>query len=68
MRLGAKGERIRGRRQDRPTPLQDATPLTVGQEMSGWASLLARDIERLKQSLDGLYRPSPSAARRSAPA
>src|SRR5712692_128757 len=37
------------------THLQDATPLTVGQEMSGWASLLARDIERLEQSLDGLY-------------
>src|SRR5882724_5896454 len=26
------------------THLQDATPLTVGQEMSGWASLLERDI------------------------
>src|ERR1700730_1311961 len=25
------------------THLQDATPLTVGQEMSGWASLLERD-------------------------
>jgi fumarate hydratase, class II len=37
------------------THLQDATPLTVGQEMSGWASLLERDIERLKMSLDGLY-------------
>ena len=37
------------------THLQDATPLTVGQEMSGWASLLARDIERVKQGLDGLY-------------
>jgi fumarate hydratase class II len=37
------------------THLQDATPLTVGQEMSGWASLLARDIERLHQVLDGLY-------------
>ncbi len=37
------------------THLQDATPLTVEQEMSGWASLLARDIERLKQSADGLY-------------
>ncbi len=37
------------------THLQDATPLTVGQEMSGWASLLARDVERLKQGLDGLY-------------
>jgi fumarate hydratase class II len=29
------------------THLQDATPLTVGQEMSGWASLLERDVERL---------------------
>lgn len=37
------------------THLQDATPLTVGQEMSGWANLLARDIERLRQALDGLY-------------
>jgi fumarate hydratase class II len=37
------------------THLQDATPLTVGQEMSGWASLLERDVERLKQTLSGLY-------------
>src|SRR2546423_537738 len=28
------------------THLQDATPLTVGQEMSGWASLLERDAVR----------------------
>src|SRR5438105_2644167 len=37
------------------THLQDATLLTVGQEMSGWASLLERDIERLRLALDGLY-------------
>jgi fumarate hydratase class II len=37
------------------THLQDATPLTVGQEMSGWASLIERDIERLKLVLPGLY-------------
>jgi len=37
------------------THLQDATPLTVGQEISGWTSLLARDIARLQQGLDGLY-------------
>ncbi len=37
------------------THLQDATPLTVGQEMSGWASLLERDIERLRMVLPGLY-------------
>src|SRR5262245_22094295 len=37
------------------THLQDATPLTVGQEMSGWASLIERDIERLKAALPGLF-------------
>jgi fumarate hydratase, class II len=37
------------------THLQDATPLTVGQEMGGWASLLDRDVERLRQVLPGLY-------------
>jgi fumarate hydratase class II len=35
--------------------LQDATPLTVGQEFGGWASLIERDIERLKMVLDGLF-------------
>ena len=37
------------------THLMDATPLTVGQEMSGWANQLERDIARLKQVLPGLY-------------
>jgi fumarate hydratase class II len=37
------------------THLQDATPLTVGQEMSGWASLLDRDIDRMNATLPGLY-------------
>jgi fumarate hydratase, class II len=37
------------------THLMDATPLTVGQEISGWVSLLDRDIERLKFVLPGLY-------------
>ncbi|HLL73204.1 MAG TPA: class II fumarate hydratase [Pyrinomonadaceae bacterium] len=37
------------------THLQDATPLTVGQEMGGWASLVERDIERLEMVLPGLY-------------
>jgi len=36
------------------THLQDATPLTVGQEMSGWASLIERDIERLESAMPGL--------------
>jgi fumarate hydratase, class II len=37
------------------THLMDATPLTVGQEMSGWVSLLDRDIARLEAVLPGLY-------------
>jgi fumarate hydratase class II len=37
------------------THLQDATPLTLGQEIGGWASLLARDIARIHLTLDGLY-------------
>ena len=37
------------------THLQDATPLTVGQEMSGWASLVERDIERMRMALPGLF-------------
>src|SRR4026208_1709380 len=36
------------------THLQDATPLTVDQEMGGWASLVERDVERLKLALPGL--------------
>src|SRR5688572_28180598 len=36
------------------THLQDATPLTVGQEFGGWATLLTRDIDRLKAVLPGL--------------
>lgn len=37
------------------THLQDATPLTLGQEMSGWTNLLLRDIARMRIALDGLY-------------
>jgi len=36
------------------THLQDATPMTVGQEFGGWVSLLTRDIERLKAVMPGL--------------
>src|SRR5229473_3838170 len=37
------------------THLQDATPLTLGQEFSGWVSLLDRDIARLRDTLQDLY-------------
>src|SRR5271165_1893707 len=36
------------------THLQDATPLTVGQEFSGWVSLLDRDGARIAMTQDGL--------------
>ncbi len=38
------------------THLQDATPLTLGQEWSGYAGMLADDIERLEGTLKGVYR------------
>jgi fumarate hydratase class II len=37
------------------THLQDAVPLTVGQEFSGWVSLLDRDLERVVQAQSELY-------------
>src|SRR5579862_1169492 len=37
------------------THLMDATPLTLGQEMSGWAAQLAFAEAGLTRSLDGLY-------------
>src|SRR5215813_5697949 len=37
------------------THLQDAVPLTVGQEWSGWATQLRDASVRLAQSLDGLH-------------
>jgi len=37
------------------THLQDATPLTLGQEFSGYVNQLDRDIVRCNEALDGLY-------------
>lgn len=37
------------------THLQDATPLMLSQEFSGYVSLLERGIARIEQALDGLY-------------
>lgn len=34
------------------THLQDATPLTLGQEISGWARMLERDYEMISHSVD----------------
>jgi fumarate hydratase class II len=38
------------------THMQDATPITLGQEWSGYAGMLADDLERLQDALKGVYR------------
>ena len=38
------------------THMQDATPLTLGQEWSGYAGVLADDLDRLEDALKGVYR------------
>jgi fumarate hydratase class II len=38
------------------THMQDATPLTLGQEISGYVGMLDDDLERLEQALRGVYR------------
>ena len=53
--LDAKAKEFAGIVKIGRTHLQDATPLTVGQEFSGWVSLLDRDLLRIAQALDGLY-------------
>src|SRR6201993_2835739 len=38
------------------THMQDATPLTLGQEWSGYAAMLSDDLERIELALPGIYR------------
>ena len=38
------------------THMQDATPLTLGQEWSGYAAMLTDDLERIESALPGIYR------------
>src|SRR6202045_1474600 len=38
------------------THMQDATPLTLGQEWSGYAGMLADNLERIAAALTGVYR------------
>jgi fumarate hydratase class II len=53
--LDAKAKEFGGIVKIGRTHLQDATPLTVEQEFSGWVSLLNRDMERINDALRGLY-------------
>ena len=54
--IAAKAEEWRDIVKIGRTHLQDATPLTLGQEWSGYASMLSDDIERLEAALPGIYR------------
>ena len=38
------------------THMQDATPLTLGQEWSGYAAMLDENVERLEDTLKAIYR------------
>jgi fumarate hydratase class II len=38
------------------THMQDATPLTYGQEWSGYAGMLSDDLDRIENALKGVYR------------
>jgi fumarate hydratase class II len=38
------------------THMQDATPLTLGQEWSGYAGMLADNLARIEDALEGVYR------------
>ena len=53
--LDAKAKEFAGIVKIGRTHLQDATPLTVGQEFSGYVNLLDRDGGRIAMALDGLY-------------
>jgi fumarate hydratase class II len=38
------------------THMQDATPLTLGEEWSGYAGMLADNVQRMEDALKGVYR------------
>ena len=38
------------------THMQDATPITLGQEWSGYAGMLADNLKRIEDALSGVYR------------
>ena len=53
--IAAKAESWSGIVKIGRTHMQDATPLTLGQEWSGYAAMLADDLERLEGALTGVY-------------
>ncbi len=54
--IGEKARRWRDIIKIGRTHMQDATPLTLGQEFSGYAGMLDDNLERLEHSLKGVFR------------
>ncbi|HEY0791795.1 MAG TPA: class II fumarate hydratase [Chthoniobacterales bacterium] len=54
--IDAKAEEWKGIVKIGRTHMQDATPLTLGQEWSGYAGMLADNLERIEDALKGVYR------------
>jgi fumarate hydratase, class II len=54
--IAVKAEEWKGVIKIGRTHMQDATPLTLGQEWSGYAGVLADDLERIENALEGVYR------------
>jgi fumarate hydratase, class II len=52
----AKAEEWKGVIKIGRTHMQDATPLTLGQEWSGYAGMLEHNLERIEDALEGVYR------------
>jgi fumarate hydratase, class II len=54
--IAAKAEEWKGVIKIGRTHMQDATPLTLGQEWSGYAGMLADNLERIEDALKGVYK------------
>src|ERR1700733_9020066 len=54
--IAAKADEWKGIIKIGRTHMQDATPLTLGQEWSGYAGMLSDDLERIEGALPGVYR------------
>jgi fumarate hydratase, class II len=53
--IGAKAEEWKDVIKIGRTHMQDATPLTLGQEWSGYAGMLADNLARIEDALQGVY-------------
>src|SRR5277367_2765237 len=53
--IGLKAERWKDIVKIGRTHMQDATPLTLGQEWSGYEGMLSDDLERIEDGLKGVY-------------